>query len=455
MSDHNISDYRNITLVYGLCAFSIVFLASMGTGYFSIIVIPVFYLFIFFISETAAIAIIFYFIVTTGLFQWAIMRLSFVLHGQLDLTGNVIYVKGALFYLFVGLLLIPMVKNVRRVKIALILFIALILISLLRSPNLLAGTLYILNTWLPCLTLLAWCLLPVQQKVEKIARHSIPAIGIFYTVLLIYSIFWVLNLDNMISWELSPFINYHRTGDINDFFIGNTTKLFGSTFYRNASLVMDPIVAGYFLAQFSFISIILKKYTISSILLIFLLFTVSKGAFLLLLLSLIFYKTFTIASFRFNILLAVGIITGLIIIALMSQGKNSSYLHVLGLIYPFLPPLDLNYVIGHNISSGGGLTGSGSLGLLGGMESLVGTLQYQLGLVGIVMYLFIFIKVLHFKYGQADEVARLEFAVLMPSFINSFLQENAFNMPFIIIKIFGVIYFIRYISTSKRLLKYE
>jgi hypothetical protein len=432
--------YTGLTI--GLSVFSAVYFLSLTSNSMFMLLSPIFILIIYFSSKRAAVSLCLLLLVTTVFFQWAIMRITFDLHNDYYTTKNVIFSKGMLFYLFVLMFFTLFIKNIKENIPALLIFSVLVFFSLVRSPNLGAGMLYVLNTWLPLLVLLIWCSISPDTKKQFVLEYVENARYTLNITILLYVLFWLLNFEQLISWELSPFINYHRTGDVDDFFIGNTTKLAGSTFYRNASIIMDPIVAGYFLSQFSFLMLVLKKYLLSIFLFILMILTLSKGAFLLFFFSALFYFSYKRLSYKTNVIMIIFAIILLIFVALNSAGKNSSYIHVLGLVAPFASSIDVNYFIGHNISTGGGLTGSGSLGLAGGMESLVGTLQYQMGLVGVLLYFIIFYKILRSKFSSKDEISRIEYCTLAGSFINSFLQENAFNLPFTVIKIFAFLYLI-------------
>ena len=439
----------HIGLTIGLSIFSVVYLVSLSGNIAFILLIPALIFITYFLSKKASASLCLFFLITSLLFQWAIMRITYDFHGSYSITKNVIFSKGILFYLFALLFVSPIAFSNKKHILTFTSFSFLVLISLLRSPNLSGGILYVLNTWLPVIFLLLWCSISYERKTERVLHYTEHTRYIFNIIISLYIFFWFLNFDQSISWELSPFINFHRTGDVDQFFIGNTTKLFGSTFYRNASIIMDPIVAGYFFSQFSFLLFVLRKRVLGSLLFIFMLLTLSKGAFLLFSFSIFFYYSYRCLTFRLNLVVVFLITCLLIIIALNSAGKNSSYIHALGLVYPFYSPIDLNYFIGHNISTGGGLTGTGSLGLKGGMESLVGTLQYQMGLLGVLLYFILFYKVLRSKFRSDDPVSRVEFSILVGSFINSFLQENAFNLPFTMIKIFGFLYLIRLLNDQR------
>lgn len=439
----------HIGLTIGLSIFSVLYLVSLSGNIAFILLMPALIFTTYFISQKASASLCLFFLTTSLLFQWAIMRITFDFHDSYAITKNVIFSKGILFYIFILLFVSPIAFNNNKHIFTFTSFSFLVFISLLRSPNLSAGILYVLNTWLPVIVLLLWCSVSYERKTKSVLHYTENIRYIFKISISLYIFFWFINFDQTISWELSPFINFHRTGDVDEFFIGNTTKIFGSTFYRNASIIMDPIVAGYFFSQFSFLLLVLRKRVLGTLLFILMILTLSKGAFLLFCLSVFFYYSYRYLTLRLN-LTAIFLITGLlIIIALNSAGKNSSYIHALGLIYPFISPMDLNYFIGHNISTGGGLTGTGSLGLQGGMESLVGTLKYQMGLLGVLLYFVLFYKVLRSKFRSGDPISRVEFSILAGSFINSFLQENAFNLPFTMIKIFGFLYLIRLLNDQR------
>ena len=213
------------------------------------------------------------------------------------------------------------------------------------------------------------------------------------------------------------------------------TAIGNIVFWRIPGINMDVVFSGYLWATIAYFLFLIKRYRfLIVILVLFILIAVSKGA-LIFLFYLIYFdylvkrklKYITIFSFVFFNLL-------LIIISFSTH--TSGAVHVTGLIAPFTYPLDINYFIGYDFN-GGNMSNLTTMSdkLYTGAESFIGILKYHLGLFGVMLFLYLNVKIIKENFRQNNIVSRYVAVMLISTLLVSFLQENVYNLSYIIIKL--------------------
>jgi len=225
------------------------------------------------------------------------------------------------------------------------------------------------------------------------------------------------------------------------------TRIYGFETNRFVGTFPDPIIAGYFLASISFVLLVGRKYKMASWMLLLLLLSMSKGAWLFLAQALILYG----CALRWRrALLPMTLILACVQLAAASVFDASNRMHLLGLQGGLLSLLHggpVGLVLGYGIGEGGNLArayvAGGAWGagwLASGSESGVGVFAHQLGLVGVAL---MGVLVLRFFGVTRSELGKLSpqgqimpdagraiiaiEGLLMSLMINSLLQENCIN----------------------------
>jgi len=219
-------------------------------------------------------------------------------------------------------------------------------------------------------------------------------------------------------------------------------------FQRFVGSFPDPIIFGYLLAVISIYLIAINKYLFSLVVLVLLAFSGSKGAWLF----------FINAIFLINVLryipqlrvTVVGILISIQFIAAFLF-HSSAFIHLSGLLGALRSVTSgtiQELLFGFGIGAGGNLARISSTSqehgwLSSGSESGIGILVYQLGIVGLSLYLaliFLIDKKLMAKFNESRDGKYLyPLSMLYSIFINSMLQENCVNSSVVSIIIFATL----------------
>ncbi|WP_294933213.1 hypothetical protein, partial [Sulfurimonas sp.] len=120
------------------------------------------------------------------------------------------------------------------------------------------------------------------------------------------------------------------------------------------------------------------------------------------------------------------------------------------IVLPFSQSFGINYFIGNDLGSGGNMGGW----VEQGAESFIGLLMYNTGLIGVLIVVFLFLKLTIIAIKRKDLIGKFFITVLLPVFWASFLQENSFNLsytvPRLILYTLIILYFYSFIINKQR-----
>lgn len=225
------------------------------------------------------------------------------------------------------------------------------------------------------------------------------------------------------------------------------TRIYGFELNRFVGSFPDPIIAGYFLASMCFVVMVGRKRAMSAWLLLLLVLSMSKGAWLFLAQAFILY--FCALKSR-RLLLPAAILLAAVQLAAASVFDASNRMHLLGLQGGLLSLIHggpVSLVMGYGVGEGGNLArayvAGGAWGagwLASGSESGVGVFAHQLGLVGVALMGLLMLSLFRVTGSEFDKLDRSGHgmplggrsiiaikAMLISLIINSLLQENCIN----------------------------
>lgn len=324
----------------------------------------------------------------------------------------------------------------------------LIIVSFGRSAEISIALSYLVNVYAPFLLFiyLAPRLLSENTSNSVSAQFPVWPFSPFIIFFIIFThvmafcfeVFGFVDLENFFR----PVAENLRGGGGGNF----STILLGLEISRFPGLFADPIVAGYainifFFAGMLFIKSILGRAILGVFSIFAIALTFSKGAYVLIILGffgLICWKLSIGARSRL-VIFALGYVVsflGVAIRAAMEGVTDSSAIHYLGLIGPFQGSISLSYFFGNDLGSGGNLGGW----VAEGAESFVGLLMYNTGLVGVVIYFWIFASMAWVSMKRRDIFAKFFVAAILPIFWTSFLQENVFNLSFSLPRLCAILF---------------
>lgn len=194
---------------------------------------------------------------------------------------------------------------------------------------------------------------------------------------------------------------------------------------RMVSSFADPVNFGTFLFAAFLLCWYFNKKLLMVLVLICCALTISKGALLGLLIFFVIYLYF---KDKTKILTCYSLALGLIIgIAMLKFGAGSSTgLHVLMFIRSLTVPF--SYPLGMGVGSVGvlaGVTGGGADFYI--METGIGVVIAQLGVVGITAYVFLFLKLIRIPCGMGKNEKILLYSLILSFFANAMFNEVALS----------------------------
>lgn len=332
-----------------------------------------------------------------------------------------------------------LIRYKRCATTGIVYFIYVLIVTVISDTPLQATLGYLVNTFIPIALLLTIAKASIVniQKGKQVTSFSffwLITIGIFFSALagVLFSYFII---DREIIIDQQAIKGY---GHIEGLPRNWWSNINGALYPRLAGTAEDPIFFGYFCAFMSYIAFSFKKYFLGLLLISLVLFSLVKGAFLLVLLSglcLIFFK-FSKVVIKESVAGAyafAGIVAAYI--AISSVSNTSANVHVLGLLRPFNNIPNIGWVqnmLGHGAGSSGNLYKAEMQGnlsyqewLQGGAESSFGLLFYQTGFLGLIILfsaLFNIFKVLR------NDAAK---ALWVIYWANASIQENLINLNYL------------------------
>jgi len=224
-------------------------------------------------------------------------------------------------------------------------------------------------------------------------------------------------------------------------------------FFRFPITLENPIVAGYFSAFLTMVMIYFSKYILAFVFFIFTIFSFSKAAIIYLFLymvaiifsrlSFVFKKIF-LKIFNSTIMITFLIMTYLGFQMYISNIINTSAsVHLLGLTLPFINIKEYSFIeilCGHGIGSGGNFLKAAMGSKVGfiewlesGSESGIGSIFFQLGLLGLLSIIVISYRIMLLL--QTIEAKFIYFFY----FTSMFIQEDLINSNLLLLMFFTII----------------
>lgn len=375
------------------------------------------------------------------------------------------YIK-AFLLVSIGSIYLKDVKNFNLNVIALSLaLLAILCLSFLRSSNMGVAVKYFLNLYFPFVLMLlilssSRVYYPRCGRAVNAFIYSVVLFSFCSSIIVVltnYSLLEFLSLgisDNRTDSELKEVL---VNGDLIMLGGGLVTSLFGYEFIRNPGAFVDPILAGYILA-FSFIYIMFfqkkSKYFFLTLCGVSLLLTFSKGAWLIAFFAIVstyanmlIWEKGLFAKIFVNVVLFFTFLSTLLFQAVDGVG-SSAFLHFLGLSQTFI---EFPSLLGNDLGSGGNYANLDFFEKLKrGAESTIGVVFYHIGYLGLAVFLLAYF----FCVGILLRKKEKEYAVLVSLMISqlavSFLQENTFNLGYLLPRLF-IFYGIFYAIQSKKI----
>ena len=350
-------------------------------------------------------------------------------------------------------------ENIKLSKSLLAFFFILIIASLTPVEYFQVKFIYLLNSFLPMFFILFILthLLLLNKKINIQNEFTTYINASFYLVALwamcgyIYGI--ILYIDNWEVFDIATLYSLKGYEPIEGLPRSWWAAYGDFRFFRFPATLENPIITGYFSAFLSMTMIALRRYLWGALFFIFTLVSVSKGAILFLILTIIIFISSRMSSILKILLLRIFnsplIITLLLIgyislqIIVSEMFKSSASIHILGLTLPFIN-IDqyslYELIFGHGIGSGGnfykGAVGSNidfTTWLKSGSESGIGTIFYQLGMIGLTLVIGISYKII-FLLRTLE--ARF---VYFFYFLSMFMQEDLINFNLLLLMFLTII----------------
>jgi len=350
-------------------------------------------------------------------------------------------------------------ENIKLSKSFLAFFIVLVIASLTPVEYFQVKFIYLLNSFLPMFFILFILthLLLLNKKIN-IQNKIVPYLNAsFYLVALwaisgyLYGI--VLYFDNWEVFDIATLYSLKGYEPIEGLPRSWWIPINDIMVFRFPSTFENPITASYFAAFFAMISVSLRQYLLGIIFFIFTLVSISKGAILFLFLAIIIIissrislilRILLLRIFNSPLILAILLTSYITLQIFVSEiVKSSASIHILGLTLPFINIEQYSIFelfFGYGIGSGGNFFKSAvetsldnSVWLKSGAESGIGTIFYQLGILGLTLITWINYKII-FLLRTIE--ARFIFFFY---FTSMFLQENLINFNLLILVFFTVI----------------
>lgn len=349
--------------------------------------------------------------------------------------------------------------------------VTLVMFSFVRSSaGLDIAIKYLLNTYFPLFFLYLLFFVDVEVKSFNINRAKLDFTLLFLILInLLYVVLDYLTCFDF-SAAMSSVLGFFREDSVaiivnvcgmpKSFDAGTVTNFIGfDDVIRVSGIIGDFILAGHFWGGIAFYILYFSKFSkpfrllFATICVFFLVISLSKGAIIALFSCVIIYQ---IINNSFNkvlksILCSTFVIFMILFLIIISIGSNdSSSIHYLGLIGPFEKGFNFNYVFGNDLHSGGNLSNQAfSEKLSSGAESFIGLLMHNVGILGVVMFIIIHLKIVISAVNRDDKFYSAGTAIVLSMFIPSFLQENVYNLSYIAPKILVIFFLFFSFSNSK------
>ncbi len=386
-------------------------------------------------------------------FQWSLSAVSGRLFPGLVEAHYIKTICGAIFF---GVLAFNFAKKINKAQ----LFCAIILgglciKGLILSEDKLIALKYIINMYLP---LVAAIVILSSGSSGGVKRVDV-SINFYLLVIVVVSVAGAAvnkftGYDSLVFFtsalsdgrqdteELSAVVD----GSYKWLATGIFTKVAGFFVVRNPGFIVDSILAGYvfsFSAIYIYYFVNRMKMVLLLVTMVLLFLTYSKGAWMALVMMFfiseinkLFWDLSPLRKISLNVMVVVLAVTGLVFIASNSVG-DSSYIHYLGLTQTFSQNPSL---FGHDLASGGNYANIDfSDKLMRGAESTVGAIFYHTGALGVLSFFFLNFITLSVLSKTKSEKHSVLISILMTQFIVSFLQENTYNLSYVIPRIVIII----------------
>jgi len=360
---------------------------------------------------------------------------------------------------FLGLCVIALFLAIRRHDVLwpTTLLFALSVSFFHSDSSFIARAAYFTNTLAP----LFICLYVAGSKVD-IKSNATNIYILFFSFALLIMLLYGALINNFFYDIFRPDLIYAiRARDLEPLAYGQIpgpwwSQIEGYSFIRFVGGFPDPIIAGYFFGVLVIIGISQRAY-LSTLLAAFALFlTVSKGAWIFTVNVFIIILVLNHAR-RFLLVAVCGLLAVQLLIALSLD--SSAYIHYKGLEGGLLSAMasPVTALIGFGMGSGGNLesivsndTFSREVWLSRGAESGVGTVVYQMGFLGLVLWVLLLWRLrTNMSRGPSDSSGNYALAMWLGLFVNAFLQENAINSSVLTIVLLGQ-FLIQRCSPSKQ-----
>lgn len=319
-------------------------------------------------------------------------------------------------------------------------FLFYLVFSILVSPaGWLSKGLYFFNSFFPLfltVSALTWIACQTSDRRGEVL-YSFSVLMLFFAA--IYAIF----IDDLYHIVRPDLISVMRSNTAEQLPYGEYpsswwTSIGSLSFNRLVGFFPDPIIAGYFFSFLTIISWLKKHYFVFLVGLVLLFLSFSKGAWIYSFSFVIVYATLCLKSRLFWV---VVLTIALVQIAVANMFHSSAYIHYLGfvgaiesvLMAPAKAIFGFGLGVGGNLEvfSGGGEDWSRAASLKTGAESGVGVIIYQLGFLGLLIYVWminVLKNILYKRYLVSGEKEFLAIIAMVGSMVaNSFLQENCIN----------------------------
>jgi len=365
-----------------------------------------------------------------------------------------------LYILIIFFLIKVFKKNRLKIQKIFLVFLLSIIISLIIPvPYLQVKFIYFLNSFVPMFLILFilthLLLLKERFNIQKsFKKYLNPTLTVVIGFILISYIFGLILYFN--KWEvfdIGTLYSLKGYQPIEGLPRSWWAQIENIAFIRFPITLENPIVAGYLSAFLSMIMIYFSKYILAFLFFIFTIFSFSKAAIIYLFLYMVIIissrLSFIFKKIFLKIFNSITMITLLIIAYLgLQMGisailKTSASIHLLGLTLPFISMGEYSFIeilCGHGIGSGGNFLKAAMGSQIGfiewlesGSESGIGSIFFQLGLLGLLSIIVISYRIILLL--QTIEAKFIYFFY----FTSMFIQEDLINNNLLLLMFFTII----------------
>jgi hypothetical protein len=315
----------------------------------------------------------------------------------------------------------------------------LILMFYISPASLFGKVAYLFNSFLPLvLTLVAIVWLATRANFSRSCSFVLYSAA--FVVILLCGLY-TLCIDFIYTYVRPDLVSIMRSNSSGPLsygaYPGSWQTVIGSfQFNRLVGVFPDPIIGGYFFALFAATSWVMKRYVAFLFGLVFLLLSLSKGAW-------VFLFTFTLIYYLFLLRIRIFWLPVLAVAGLQMLSStlfhSSAFIHYQGLVGAISSLLSDSgkMLFGFGVGSGGNLAAfrgeewNRASSLATGAESGVGVLLFQLGLVGVGLLVWLVNytkKRCYYNYKMTGNRGSLAIMALVGALVaNAFMQENCIN----------------------------